>query len=152
MIWNGNLVTKPRAAWSDDGSRPFFHHFSLFDLKYGWCTYWMAYFHLFGNVTISVQSRGWTHQAHAHGGAMGIRDKKYLLWLCLVQKMASLSDFDNNQLFDSIIDDVGSFGVFQKRTLGLSLVVSALAAFNHLSPIYYLFTPQNYTCSHGQVM
>ena len=66
--------------------------------------------------------------------------------------MASLSDFDNNQLFDSIIDDVGSFGVFQKRTLGLSLVVSALAAFNHLSPIYYLFTPQNYTCSHGQVM
>ena len=35
----------------------------------------MAYFHLFGNVTISVQSRGWTHQAHAHGGAMGIRDK-----------------------------------------------------------------------------
>ena len=24
MIWNGNLVTKPRAAWCDDGSRPFF--------------------------------------------------------------------------------------------------------------------------------
>ena len=64
--------------------------------------------------------------------------------------MGRFDDLDNNQLFDSIIEDVGSFGKFQKRTLGLSLIVSAVAAFNHLSVIYYLFTPE-FSCDHPKV-
>ena len=64
--------------------------------------------------------------------------------------MGRFDDLDNNQLFDSIIEDVGSFGKFQKRTLALSLIVSAVAAFNHLSVIYYLFTPE-FSCDHPKV-
>ena len=52
---------------------------------------------------------------------------------------------DNNQLFASLVDDVGGFGFFQKRLLVMSLFACVLCACNHLGPIYLAFTPKH-TC------
>lgn len=57
-------------------------------------------------------------------------------------------ELDNNELFDSTLEEVGGFGRFQIRTLVLSLLVSILSACNHLSPIFLAFSPTK-TCAYG---
>ena len=60
------------------------------------------------------------------------------------------NSFDDDNLFDSLLNDVGGFGWFQKRTLLLSLLASFVSACNHLSPIFLVFSPKT-KCRHGQV-
>ena len=56
-----------------------------------------------------------------------------------------LSQLDNNQLFDRLIDDINGWGWFQKRMWLLSLIVCVVAASNHLSPLYTAYKP-DYRC------
>ena len=55
---------------------------------------------------------------------------------------------DSNQLFDSILKEIGGFGRYQKFLLALSFFSSILCACNHLSPIYLTYTP-DYECIEG---
>ena len=55
---------------------------------------------------------------------------------------------DENELFDKILQESGGFGKYQKSLLFLSLLTSACAACNHLSPIYLTYTPK-FQCVKG---
>ena len=47
-----------------------------------------------------------------------------------------LKEYDNNELFDMLINDVNGWGLFQIRMGLLSLIVTTLTACNHHSPLY----------------
>ena len=59
--------------------------------------------------------------------------------------VGDLKQLDNNELFDRLIDDINGWGWFQKRMWVLSLIVSIVAACNHLSPLYTAYKPE-YRC------
>ena len=60
-----------------------------------------------------------------------------------------LKKYDNNELFDRLIEDVNGFGWFQKRMWILSLLVSIVPACNHLSPLYLAYSPTHQCISSG---
>ena len=63
-------------------------------------------------------------------------------------------EFDNNELFDMLIDDVNGWGSFQIRMGLLSLIVTTLTACNHHSPIYTAYKPRHMcvsTCKISQL-
>ena len=47
-----------------------------------------------------------------------------------------LKKYDNNELFDMLVNDVNGWGLFQIRMGLLSLIVTTLTACNHHSPLY----------------
>ena len=63
-----------------------------------------------------------------------------------------LSQLDDNQLFDQLIDDINGWGWFQKRIWILSLIASVVAACNHLSPIYTAYKPDFRCITSGREM
>ena len=66
--------------------------------------------------------------------------------------MNKLSQLDDNQLFDQLIEDINGWGWFQKRMWILSLIASVLAACNHLSPIYTAYKPDFRCITSGREM
>ena len=59
------------------------------------------------------------------------------------EDIKDLSELDNNELFDKLIDDVNGWGWFQKRMWVLSLIVCITASCNHLSPLYTAYSPKH---------
>ena len=62
-----------------------------------------------------------------------------------------LEKFDNNELFDILINDVNGWGVFQIRMGLLSLIVTTLTACNHHSPLYTVYKPRHMCISSSKV-
>ena len=62
-----------------------------------------------------------------------------------------LEKFDNNELFDILINDVNGWGLFQIRMGLLSLIVTTLTACNHHAPLYTVYKPRHMCISSSKV-
>ena len=56
-------------------------------------------------------------------------------------KINSEEETDKNELFDTVLEDLGGFGRFQIILLILSLIASTIAAFNHVGYVFLVYKP-----------